>query len=446
MIRKYHQLIIGLVNQFFNILSPFIITLIGLKYLNIEQGSIWLIFLSMMVLINLFDFGLSPTTIRNVSYVIGGAQSLVKNGLDEAIYNNKISYPLFVRLLKDVKKLYSGITFSAFLLIVIGGGGYFYLVAPETLKTEVILSWSIYSAGLLLNLYFLYYTPILCGLGVIQHAYYANIIGRFFWLVSTILAVLYYPNLIGFSVAFLFSVIANRMAIVFYYNQNVHIVKSKGITGQDESTIPYIAHNTIKLGVVSLGSFMISRSTVLIAGAFLPLITAGEYTFSLQVYMALLAVGNVFITVKIPELSRLVIKKDKEAICGLILKVLLFSAGIYVSGFFTFYILSDFIIQIIQPKFGFLDDKYLLILGVVFFLELMHSICATIITTTNKVPFVKPAIISGVLIVVSSLLLLKFTGLGVFGLIVAQGIVQLMYNNWKWPVFVYKEFFKDDKR
>ncbi|HHQ4088206.1 TPA: O-unit flippase-like protein, partial [Citrobacter freundii] len=65
----------------------------GLKYLDIEQGSIWLIFLSMMVLINLFDFGLSPTTIRNVSYVIGGAQSLAKNGINTASHNKDISYP-----------------------------------------------------------------------------------------------------------------------------------------------------------------------------------------------------------------------------------------------------------------------------------------------------------------------------------------------------------------
>ena len=445
MIKKYHQLIIGLVNQFFNILSPFIITLIGLKYLDIEQGSIWLIFLSMMVLINLFDFGLSPTTIRNVSYVIGGAQSLAKNGINTASHNKDISYPLFVRLLSDVKKLYSCITVIAFFLIVIGGGGYFYFISPIELKYHILLAWIIYSVGLLLNLYFLYYTPILCGLGVIQHAYFSNTIGRFSWLIATILAVFYYPTLVGLSVSFLVSVLVNRLVIFYYFNNNEYIVKSKDILGHHESTIPYIAHNTLKLGVVSLGSFMISRSTVLIAGAFLPLTIAGEYTFSLQVYMALLAVGNVFVTVKVPELARLVLKDDKRELRELITKVLVFSAGIYTSGFILFYLLSEYVIKIIHPKVGFLDDKYLFILGVIFFLELMHSICATIITTTNKVPFVKPAILSGLLIVVSSFILLKYTDLGVIGLIVAQGLIQLMYNNWKWPVFVYKEFFTDGK-
>lgn len=445
MIKKYHQIITGLINQFFNILSPFIITLIGLKYLDIERGSIWLIFLSMMVLINLFDFGLSPTTIRNVSYVIGGAQSLNKTGINIVEYKDEISYPLLVRLLKDVKKIYSWITAIAFLLLIVGGGGYFYFISPVSLRFEILCAWLIYSLGLLLNLYFLYYTPVLCGLGVIQHAYYSNIIGRILWLLATVATVIYSPTLIAMSLSFVFSVLVNRLVIIYFFKKNRHIIKSNKTRGQYESTIPYIAHNTLKLGVVSLGSFMISRSTILIAGAFLPLTIAGEYTFSLQVFVALLAVGNVVVTVKVPELSRLVLNDDNRELPKLIIKIISLSAVVYISGFLFFYSFSEYIIKVVHPKVGFLDNQYIIIFGVIFFLELIHSICATIITTTNKVPFVKPAITSGLLIVIISILILKFTGLGIIGLIFTQGIVQIMYNNWKWPLSVYKEFFKKNE-
>lgn len=141
MIKKYGQLLTGLINQFVNILSPFIITVIGLKTTDAEHGSIWVIFLSMMVLINLFDFGLSPTTIRNISYVIGGAKTLQKDGIvaisDDAI----ISFPLLLRLLKDIKRIYSYITIVAFFIITLGGGIYFWLISPEHLATEIIIAW-----------------------------------------------------------------------------------------------------------------------------------------------------------------------------------------------------------------------------------------------------------------------------------------------------------------
>ncbi|EIS69676.1 putative membrane protein, partial [Yersinia pestis PY-66] len=59
-----------------------------------------------------------------------------------------------------------------------------------------------------------------------------------------------------------------------------------------------------------------------------------------------------------------------------------------------------------------------------------HSICATIITSKNNVPFVFVSLFSGGLIILLSIMLSVHFKYGVVGLILAQGIVQLMYNNW----------------
>lgn len=446
MLKKHSQLLIGLINQVINILSPFIITIIGLKNTDAAHGSIWIIFLSMMVLINLFDFGLSPTTIRNVSYVISGAKKLQKDGIISISSTSEVSYSLLLRLLKDIKRIYSYITLFAFFIVTIGGGIYFWLISPPQFIYEIVSSWGIYSFGLLLNLYFLYYTPVLCGLGVIQHSYYVNIAGKLSWLLLTILVLFIKPGLISFSVVFVISVFINRLVGSYFYNRNEHVRKTRGVKEQSESTIPFIAYNTIKLGTVSIGSFMISRATILIAGLYLPLSLAGSYTFTLQVYMALLAVGNVFVTIKVPELSALVLRNDRANLQNNIIKTISLSCAIYILGFLTFYALSGFLTQFLKLKVSFLDSKFLLILSIVYFLELVHSICATIITTQNRVPFVKPALLSGFFIVLTSFFLLKYTELGVFGLIIAQGLIQLSYNNWKWPVTVYEEFFRNAKR
>jgi hypothetical protein len=57
----------------------------------------------------------------------------------------------------------------------------------------------------------------------------------------------------------------------------------------------------------------------------------------------------------------------------------------------------------------------------------------------NTVPFVKASIISGIAIVVVSILSIKLTHLGIIALILSQGIVQLAYNNWYWPVYVIRK-------
>jgi hypothetical protein len=74
-----------------------------------------------------------------------------------------------------------------------------------------------------------------------------------------------------------------------------------------------------------------------------------------------------------------------------------------------------------------------------FLLEANHSLFANIITSKNEVPFYLPALYTGVGIVLLSLLLFKFTHLGIWSIILAQFLIQLCYNNWRWPYWVLKE-------
>jgi hypothetical protein len=60
-----------------------------------------------------------------------------------------------------------------------------------------------------------------------------------------------------------------------------------------------------------------------------------------------------------------------------------------------------------------------------------HSLYAELVYSENVNPFVKPALISGVAIIILSMLLTP--RFGVWGMLLASGLVQLCYNNW-WPV------------
>lgn len=50
------------------------------------------------------------------------------------------------------------------------------------------------------------------------------------------------------------------------------------------------------------------------------------------------------------------------------------------------------------------------------------------------------SLIVGTIICIGSFLVLKYTSLGILGLILVQGITQLCYSNWKWPYEVCREF------
>ena len=91
--------------------------------------------------------------------------------------------------------------------------------------------------------------------------------------------------------------------------------------------------------------------------------------------------------------------------------------------------------------FAFLPSKFILCLYiVVVLLENNHSHFATAIISKNNIPFVKPALIAGAGIVIGSFIVLKYTSWGILGLVFVQGFCQAVYNNWKWPLVILREF------
>jgi len=61
------------------------------------------------------------------------------------------------------------------------------------------------------------------------------------------------------------------------------------------------------------------------------------------------------------------------------------------------------------------------------------------------VPFVGPALLSGLAVVLLSWIGVKYGRFGLAWLIGSQFVVQLAYNNWKWPWLVYQELYSTKK-
>lgn len=82
-----------------------------------------------------------------------------------------------------------------------------------------------------------------------------------------------------------------------------------------------------------------------------------------------------------------------------------------------------------------IDSRPLLtvLLGVYLFLWRQQSNCAMLIANTNRIPYMWPFVISAGLGIVASYLLLNLLGGSIYGLVLGQMVVQLAYNNWKWP-------------
>ena len=113
---------------------------------------------------------------------------------------------------------------------------------------------------------------------------------------------------------------------------------------------------------------------------------------------------------------------------------------VYIIGALVIVTLGPWILDVIKSNAE-LPASYIMILFLLItLLENNHANFATVITASNKVPFVAAALISGGLICVFDFIVLQFTALGMLGIVIVPGIVQLAYNNWYWPRYVLKEY------
>ena len=78
---------------------------------------------------------------------------------------------------------------------------------------------------------------------------------------------------------------------------------------------------------------------------------------------------------------------------------------------------------------------------VVGFLESNHALSAGFIMADNRIPFFIPSLVSGAATFALLWIFLGPCHLGLWALILAPGVAQLAYQNWKWPSVVIKELW-----
>lgn len=141
--------------------AGFFLLPIILNRLPSEELAIWYVFLSITALVNLLDFGLQPTIMRNVSYIFSGAKSLKKQGV--VIQNEvlTIDYSLLKNLIKSIKKIYMIIAFLIAVIMFSVGSIYIKSITNALINQEqILISWYIYIVNIIEFLFLLLHSII----------------------------------------------------------------------------------------------------------------------------------------------------------------------------------------------------------------------------------------------------------------------------------------------
>lgn len=421
------------------ILLPFI-----LRMMSSETVGIWTIFATISSMVVLFDFGFNPSFSRNVTYIFSGVKELKVSGYStvNSTDNLVVDYGLLKGLLLSMKWFYLRLALFFFILLISVGTYYIHILLNnyQGSHQDVYVSWVLLCVISTYNLYTLYYDSLLQGKGLIKRSKQIVIIGQILYLVVAALLIIKGFGLIAIVSAQIVSVL-----IIRYLSYNAFFTKEmkqllNNVTPSPQlEMLRVIAPNALKLGFTALGGFLVSRSSIVIGSLYLSLSQIASYGITIQFVSVISALSSIYIATYQPIISQFRITEISHKIKRLYLKgefILIFT---FILGGLGLIITGPYLLDLIGSKTSLLPIPILLATILVTFLEVNHSTAGVILATKNEVPFFRASLLSGFATVVLLFIFLLYFKLSLWALILAPGIAQGVYQNWKWPYEVVKD-------
>lgn len=441
---KKKDILWGYGAQAFNVGAGLLLLPVALHFLSPADVGLWFVFITLGGLAQLLEMGFQPTIARNTAYIFAGANSLVNEGVpNDSILTSDIDVDLFAKLISCSRNIYRWIALASVFLLLGGGSIYVNSVLVETQnRLLVVFGWVLFSFGHIVTFYFGYINALLQGRGDVSQANKVVVITKGGFAVLGSLALMLDYGLVGLGIASLLSAGIGRIFAIHYLvrDQVTLTALIKAPSTDTGELLPIMWHNAKRTATVQFSAFIIQRSNILIGTSFLGPVIMASYSMTITILMTLSTISSVICQVKLPYLISLQMAEDKRKIRSLYFEFVSISATSFIFGSIFVGLFGNSLLQFVGSKVELLPIFIFCILVVINLLELHHVIAAIYITTLNAVPFVRAAVFSSVFTLVLTFLLIE--PLGILGLVLSQGVVQLLYNNWKWPFVVYRHLYR----
>ena len=306
---------------------------------------------------------------------------------------------------------------------------------------EVYVAWGILVLINCYNLYTLYYEALLNGRGLIKRVHQIILIGNIVYISFAIFLILLGGGLVAIVSSQAISVLLVRFLSkrVFYSGEIV-----VGLSGADvvdyKDILAAITPNAVKVGLTSLGGFIINKSSMFIGSLFVSLEMMAAYGITLQLLVVIGMMGGIVTRVYMPK----VFQWRVEGRFNLIKKMFYLSSVVmlivFVLSGVVIVLWGDWMLEVLKSSTMLLPTGLLILVFIQHYLEYNHSNAAQYLLSRNEVPFFKASLISAVGVLLLLCVFVVWLNMGVLGMILAPTIVQAVYQNWKWPLEVIKEF------
>ncbi len=417
--------------------SPFLLLPIVLRELSLPEQTLWLSLSVVALLGQLTDFGLKPTIVRAVAWLIAR-----QNPRDSKAFRSSspkgvgLHFEESGALFATIKWLYIRLFFVSLLVGCIIG----YLFCRG-----LIIDHGLGASGWTALILTVLMGAITVSSGstraTLEGSDQVAFVGRatvFFTLLRICLSVgglLLGGGLVTLTVI---SVICAAAQMQFF---DVVADKMVGKLGLDWRVRAKL-HSTVfrqiwppmwRSGGIKIGAFLIQQGGALVTARISDLPAVSSYLLTIRLFTVISAVAQVPINSQLARINALRANSRVEELKAVMIGRLRITLGFLLASVIGMGLVGQQFLTAIGSKTSVVAGSAYWLMGLTLVLEVHHSAHATLYSTTNKVPFLVPAVVSGVAII--SLGLMLAPNIGIWAVILVPLVVQFSFNNWQ-PVWL----------
>lgn len=427
---------------------------LALREWTSTEVSLWLGLSLLTSLGMLADLGFRPTVVRAMAYLGPNAPPLfddLTSPASEMPAGEKQCDPgaRVGAMIAMIRKVYWGLTGIAAVLCLFPG----ILVVRNLIKLggDRPADWWAYVFAVLQVLIGLNsgrYSALLEGLDLVAAV---NRLQSVFSLIRLVVVVVLLSSGYGVSsVVFLGALLLVGQLLVFRAISQRTLRATYGLlpkhVGFDKKLFRWLWEPAWRSGAILTGSYLIREGTTIVVAQLPNPVTIASYLVTMRVLGFLGQLIRVPLYARIPRLNQLRAAKEPQEFKDFFSQRIAIVLGLAVIGLVLVNLVGDPLLALLaRSQYGLVHGYPLLVLSLWLLLEVHHSAHAQAYMTTNHVPFMLPALISGAAILGLGYFAAK--AYGVLGLVLVLFLVQLVCNNWypvylnlkslRWPFFDY---------
>jgi len=411
---------------------------VALSKLPREELGMWYWFLSLAGATALIDMGFTPTMSRVTSYLWAGAQKVSSMGVemeDRALADRPPNYKLLADLVKTMRLYYYGLGFFATSVIAIFGTVWLFEKSQALSSFHtVVVAWCIFVPAILVNCVTGVWHPLLNGINEVRLNQQVQVWGLIANYVVVLAGLLCGAGLYALALGYFVMGASSRLLARRKFNVLTHAAEYEAAASWRRDLLFSLWPTSWRTGLVTLGIYATLNASILICTAYLGPETTASLGLSSQLALAAVSLATSFVAVKIPLFAQMHARGKSREIAPIVFSRMRWFWAVYIGLTLCAAALGPKVLHdFLHSNTPLLPLPLLVSLFFIIGLEGHHAVFREITLTSHRNPFVAPVLISGVLIVVLTLILAHWMGL--WGLILAPGLVQLCFNNW-WTVVV----------